>query len=107
MLGFGPLTLTPQFPIYIEDFNSDLASAIQSGFLRTFPDVTLLDGFLYSRTRFLQLHLGADLHQFWMSRRTDFEFLRLFRQYDLACSSDILWKFHGSLHHQLYWCWSF
>ena len=29
MLGFGPLALAPQFPVYIEVFNSDLAGVIQ------------------------------------------------------------------------------
>jgi len=29
MLGFGPLALAPQFPVYIEAFNSDLPGVIQ------------------------------------------------------------------------------
>jgi hypothetical protein len=27
--GFGPLALAPMFPAYIEDFNTDLAGAVQ------------------------------------------------------------------------------
>jgi hypothetical protein len=28
-LGFGPLAISPQFPVYIQDFNSDLPGVIQ------------------------------------------------------------------------------
>jgi hypothetical protein len=36
MLGFGPLALAPQFPVYIEVFNSDLAGVIQFVNFRAF-----------------------------------------------------------------------
>jgi hypothetical protein len=29
MLGFGPLAISPQFPVYIQDFNSTLPDVIQ------------------------------------------------------------------------------
>jgi len=29
MLGFGPLALAPQFPVYMQDFNSTLPAVIQ------------------------------------------------------------------------------
>jgi hypothetical protein len=101
MLGFAPLAIAPQFPVYIEDFNSTLPDVIQFACSSLLTNL-IPDWCVHPRSRLLQFHLGAYLHELRATRCNDMEFADLFSQHDMARQSQNLWQFHGRLCAQRY-----